>query len=75
MAPLQNNETLVLKGGNYAVKASGALDLQWQLDAEGFVTIPDGSFAGETSVIVDLPQCTIKIINASTNTLLLREIG
>ena len=75
MAPLQNNETLVVKGGNYAVKVSGPLELQWQLDDEGFATIPDGDFSAATSVIVDLPQCTIKSINAGANTLLLRDVG
>jgi len=73
-APLKNNEELKVVGGNYAVKVSGAMDLQWQLADEGFVTIPGGSFTGETSVIVDLPKCTIKIINAGANTLRLKVV-
>ena len=68
MATLANDRTQdIIKGGKYVFKTSGALDIQMQIDNEGFATIPDGVIAGATTgQVIDLPSCTLKVVNGST---------
>ena len=69
-----NNDTQLISGGDYSFKVDGALDLQWQLDTEGFTTIDDGSFSGAGTGVLSLPECTLKVINASTNEIVLSRV-
>lgn len=43
-----------LQGGVYVYKTSGALEIQQQLDDEGFATVTDGSIAGAESGLIEL---------------------
>ncbi len=71
MATLTNDRTQdIIKGGTYVFKTSGSLDIQIQIDTEGFATIPDGVISGATTgQVLELPVCTLKVINAGTETL------
>ena len=71
MTTLKNNqETGIIKGGTYIFKTDGALDIQMQIDNEGFATVTDGVIAGVTTgAEIDLPVCTLKVANGSTNSL------
>ena len=68
MITLVNDQVTRVGPGKYSLKVSGALDIQWQLVAEGFTTIPDGGFTAETGVSIDLPACDFKVANAGANT-------
>jgi hypothetical protein len=72
---LANNATTRVSPGKYALRVSGALDLQWQLESEGFNTITDGSFSAASDVTVELPICEIKVINGGANTLDIKLIS
>ena len=69
-----NNDAEILSGGDYSFKVDGALDLQWQFGTEGFSTIDDGSFSAAGTGVLSLPQCTLKVINASTNSITLSNV-
>ena len=69
-----NKDSTPITGGEYAFKVTGALDLQWQLSDEGFATVEDGVFTVSGSGIIDLPKCTIKIINMSTNEFIIDKV-
>jgi len=69
-----NKNTTEITGGEYAFKVTGALDLQWELSGEGFDTVDDGVFSDAGSGVIDLPKCTIKIINASTNSFIINKV-
>ena len=71
MSTLTNDRTQpIIKGGKYVFKTSGALDIQIQIGDEGFATIPDGVIAGVTTgQVIDLPICTLKVINGGANIL------
>ena len=75
MSELANNAELKISGGDYALKVGGAMDLQWQLEDEGFSTVTDGVFTVASDVIVELPACTVKIINAGANILYIRHVS
>ena len=69
-----DNDTQIFSGGDYSFKVDGALDVQWQMDSEGFSTIDDGSFTAAGTGVMSLPQCTLKVINASTNAITLSRV-
>ena len=73
MPKLTNNQTLSIIGGTYALKATGALDVQWQLADESFDTITNGSFSTAGDGIATLPICIIKCANAASNTLIIKK--
>ena len=75
MTILVNNQETVMGMGSYVLKASGALDLQWDLDdGNGFNTVTGGSFTAASDNIITLPTCKLKVINAGANTLTIRII-
>ena len=74
MIKLINDEEKTIKSGLYALKATGSLEMQWELYDEGFDTIDDGIISGAKSTRVYLPSCNVKIINASSNALYLKMI-
>lgn len=63
---LANNEETEVNAGLYIFKATGALDVQVQLDEEGFNNITDGSFTGVTTGTIRLSG-EIKVVNAGAN--------
>ena len=71
MTTLKNDQSAdIIKGGTYIFKTDGALDIQMQIDSEGFATVPDGAIVGVTTgTEIDLPVCTLKVANGSTNSL------
>ena len=74
MTTITNNEEVRIQSGRYAAKITGALDLQWDIGGTGFTTIDDGSFAAASSKIIELPMCYLKVINAGSNKIVLRQI-
>ena len=48
------------------VIASGAVQMQIQLDGEGFSNVTDGSFSESTTKTVSLPDCDIQFIMTGT---------
>ena len=68
MATLTNNQQTRMGAGSYAYKVTGALELQIQLDGEGFSTITDGAFTAAGDGIVEFAPCDVKVINAGANT-------
>ena len=73
MTTLANNESANFKGGEYVFKTTGALDLQMQINDEGFDTVTDGSFSAVTDGAITLPICLLKVINASSNTITIKQ--
>ena len=71
---LANNQEATVTGGAYAFKVDGALDLQWNINGEGFTTIDDGGFTASGTGVVDLPACDIKSINATTFSITLSKV-
>jgi hypothetical protein len=74
MSKLLNNETLPVIAGDYVVKASGALDVQYQMDDEAFTTITGASFSTAGDGLVTLPICILKCANAGANTLRFKKV-
>lgn len=76
MATLTNNqEREIQNGGTYVFKTSAALDIQMQIENEGFATIPDGVIAGATTgQVIDLPICKIKVVNAGAGILSISRV-
>ena len=74
MSKLLNNETLPVIAGDYVVKASGALDVQFQIDDEAFDTITGASFATAGQGLITLPVCIVKCANAGANTLRIKKV-
>jgi hypothetical protein len=73
MSKLLNNETLPVIAGDYVVKASGALDIQFQMQDEAFTTITGASFSVAGDGVVELPICIIKCANAGANNLIIKK--
>ena len=71
---LANNEEGKAEGGRYSFKVTGALDLQMQIATEGFTTLTDGGFTTAADGIIELPVCTLKAINATTESILLKPV-
>jgi len=70
-----NQEHKDFKGGVYIYKTSGALDIQQQLDKEGFATVTDGVIAGAESGIIELAlDSDVKVANGGANTLILSHV-
>jgi hypothetical protein len=63
-------DTARLTGGDYTFKTTGALDIQMQIDSEGFATIEGGVYAASDGVMT-LPDCQVKIVNMGANSLVL----
>ena len=57
MSKLTNNQTLPVIAGDYVVKATGALDVQYQMDDEAFTTITGASFTTAGEGLITLPVC------------------
>jgi len=76
MATLINDTPIkIVKGGDYIFKPSGGLDVQIQLDSEGFDTIPSGSLtAADSGIIVRLSPCQLQITNAGSETLTIERV-
>ena len=75
MTILKNDEIKKDVGaGVYAFKATGALDVQFQLADEGFSTITDASFSGASDGVIELPSCQVKVINATTESFIFNKI-
>jgi len=71
---LLNNEKITLREGSYVFSVSGAMDVQWDLgNGKGFVLFTDSVFVAAEDVILDLPSCAIKIINAGANELFISQ--
>tara|TARA_R110000787_G_scaffold86785_1_gene184954 strand:+ start:30 stop:254 length:225 start_codon:yes stop_codon:yes gene_type:complete len=73
MPTLLNNETLPVIAGDYVVKTNGPLDVQYQIEDEGFSTITGASFSVATDVYIKLPICIVKCANAGANTLRIKK--
>ena len=73
MATLGNNDTQGFDAGIYIFKTTGALDLQWQLEAEGFSTVTNGSYSAAADGTLELPVCELKVINATTETITIKK--
>ncbi len=74
MSKLLNNETKGIIAGDYVLKASGALDVQYQMGDEAFTTITGASFATAGEGLVTLPICILKCANAGANTLRFKKV-
>ena len=74
MSKLLNNETLPVIAGDYVVKASGALDVQYQMGDEAFTTITGASFSTAGEGLVTLPICILKCANAGANILRFKKV-
>ena len=74
MSKLTNNETLPVIAGDYVVKATGALDVQYQMDDEAFTTITGASFTTAGDGLITLPVCIVKCANAGANTLRIKKV-
>ena len=74
MSKLTNNETLSVIAGDYVVKATGALDVQYQMDDEAFTTITGASFTTAGEGLITLPVCIVKCANAGANTLRIKKV-
>ena len=74
MSKLTNNQTLSVIAGDYVVKATGALDVQYQMDDEAFTTITGASFATAGEGLITLPVCIVKCANAGANTLRIKKV-
>ena len=76
MAVLKNDVPIeIIKGGDYIFKPSGALDVQVEIDGEGFDTIPDGSLtAADSGIVVRLSPCQLQITNAGAETLVIKRV-
>tara|TARA_R110000850_G_scaffold150040_1_gene272536 strand:+ start:96 stop:335 length:240 start_codon:yes stop_codon:yes gene_type:complete len=74
MAQLANNTSTTFKAGSYVVQVTGALDLQWDIDGT-FKAFTGSSFttAGEAAEF-NLPDCSIKVVNATTYTATIIQI-
>ena len=70
-----NNDEQEVSAGFYAVKTTGALTIQWELNNEGFNTMTDGVISGESSQSLWLPKCNIKVIDATDKVLMLKTIN
>ena len=71
---LNNNEETSLFGGDYIIKTSGALDLQWDINNSGFSLFTGSAFDSAKDVILTLPPCKIKVVNAGGNTAVIVNI-
>jgi hypothetical protein len=61
-----------LQGGVYVYKTSGALEIQQELDNEGFATVTDGSIAGAESGLIELAlNSRVRVFNGGASTLTL----
>ena len=74
MSKLLNNGTLPVIAGDYVVKASGALDVQYQMDDEAFTTITGASFTTGGEGLITLPVCIVKCANAGANVLRIKKV-
>ena len=74
MSKLTNNQTKSVIAGDYAVKATGALDVQYQMDDEAFTTIAGASFTTAGDGLITLPVCIVKCANAGANTLRIKKV-
>ena len=74
MSKLTNNQTLSVIAGDYVVKATGALDVQYQMDDEAFTTITGASFTTAGEGLITLPVCIVKCANAGANTLRIKKV-
>jgi hypothetical protein len=74
MSKLTNNETLSVIAGDYVIKATGALDVQYQMDDEAFTTITGASFTTAGEGLITLPVCIVKCANAGANTLRIKKV-
>jgi hypothetical protein len=74
MSKLLNNETAKLIAGDYVIKASGALDVQYQMGDEAFTTIVGNSYTTAGEALVTLPICTLKCANAGANILRFKKM-
>ena len=73
MATIANNETISIGPGVFAFQVTGALDLQMNI-SDGFTTLSDGSFTGVSDGTIELPSCQLKAINATTETIILKQV-
>jgi len=60
-----------LNNGTFVYKASGALDIQIQINDEGYDTVTDGVIGAAGTGIIKLPDCDIQITNAGAETLII----
>jgi hypothetical protein len=74
MSKLENNETKSIIAGDYVLKASGALDAQYQMGDEAFTTIAGASFTTAGEGLVTLPICILKCANAGASTLRFKKV-
>tara|TARA_R110000782_G_C14564832_1_gene386611 strand:- start:16 stop:240 length:225 start_codon:yes stop_codon:yes gene_type:complete len=74
MTKLINNETTSITAGDYVVKATGALNVQYQMDDEGFTTIAGASFTTAGEGLITLPICIVKCANAGSNILRIKKV-
>ena len=77
MTTLKNDISIkIVKGGDYIFKPSGALDVQVQLDGEGFDTIPSGSLTvADSGIVVRLSPCDLQITNAGAETMTIARVS
>lgn len=78
MAKLNNDVPIeIVKGGDYIFKPSGALDVQQELNGEGFDTLPNGSLtAADSGVVVRLAyNSKLMITNAGAETLVISRVS
>jgi len=73
MTTLANNEETAITQGRYSFDVTGALELQWR-PISAFKTLTDGTFTGAADGIIDLPSTTLKVINATTETITLLKV-
>ena len=71
---LVNDQFTRIAPGTYALKVSGALTLQWDLDGTGFSDFTGSAFTAAGDVIIELPDCLIKVTLAGANTALFKLI-
>ena len=72
MSKLLNNETTKIIAGDYVVKASGALDVQYQMGDESPTTVKSFTTAGDA--LITLPICILKCANAGANILRFKKM-
>jgi hypothetical protein len=73
MTTLANNDIEPIGPGVFAYEVTGALELQWNISS-AFVTLTDGTFTGAGDGILELPSCRLKVINAGSDTITLKQV-
>ena len=71
MSTLVNNDELAVDPGDYVYQNDGALDIQLKMEGGSFATITDGSLSSAGSGLLTLPKGDTKIVNASSNSLII----